>query len=126
MAGYNYLLMAVRLLLDDGVDVRLGIAAGGPAQEHLRYDVCDLALGHVVTQAPAGSCAALSEADLFVLAAVRGDYSTHVSRAILAGLFVVASDRPDVAGLLSDATGTVVPARDSVALAVAIAQRAAR
>lgn len=121
-SGYDYLLVTVRRLLDAGVDVALTIAADGPADQQVRYDIADMALGDTVTLTSRASCAAaLAEADLFTLAALRGQSAGLVREAMAARLPVVAFDVPGLGQLVDQTVGALVPRRDTDALVGAIA-----
>lgn len=123
-AGYDYLLLAVRRLLDTGVNVHLTIPLYGPADQQVRYDIADMALGAAVTRMSTSSSTALAAADVFALTAVRGVRAPLVRAAMAARLPVVAFDAPELAALVDEATGTLVPPRDACAFAQAIARLA--
>lgn len=125
VAGYDYLLVAVRRLLDEGVHVRLRIPADRAADEQVRYDIADMSLGLAVTLMSAPARPILADADVFALAAVRGDHAPLVREAMAAGLPVVCFGTPELAGLVDTAVGVAVPLRDVDALARAIARLAA-
>lgn len=124
-AGYDYLLVALRRLIDADVEIHLTIAADGPADQHVRYDIADMALGAAVTRMPMGSPTALVAADVFVLTAVRGDHTYLVREAMTARLPVVAFDAPELVPLVDPAVGALVPRRDTDTLIQVIAGLAA-
>lgn len=124
VAGYDHLLMAIRRLLDKGVDVHLMIPAGGPADEQVRYDIADLSLSKVVSRMGAGNAESLASADLFVLAATRGDHSVLVQAALRCGLPVVAFAAAELTTQVDDAVGVLVPLRDTDGFVDAIARLA--
>jgi glycosyltransferase involved in cell wall biosynthesis len=128
--GYEYLLLALRHLIDVGIDARLRIADfGGPERERIRYTAEDLGLGdrvHLLGRlAPDGVRELLQTSDLFALATLSEGISNAVVEAMACSLPVVVSDCGGMREAVTDGVeGLVVPTRSPHAMAEAIAQLA--
>jgi colanic acid/amylovoran biosynthesis glycosyltransferase len=127
--GHEHALVAVRRLLDDGVAVRYRIVGGGAHLEATAFARHQLGLDDVVDLVGAVDHAAVRDhvawADVFVHPSVSEGFGNAVVEAQAAGLPVVCSDADGLAENVADGeTGVVVPRRDPVALARAIASLA--
>jgi glycosyltransferase involved in cell wall biosynthesis len=138
--GHDYLLVALRQLIDEGLDVSCAMVDDGPEPQRLLYTVVDLELadlgadgrpeGDVVTvhrhPSVPETADLLRQSDVFVLAAVEDRPWPEIAEALACGLPVVASGIPTIADARAGGELTVVPRRDPDALACAIASVATR
>lgn len=112
-AGQTYALVALRRLIDRGVDVRLALSGEGPDRERVLFTVADLGLeSHVEVGG-----ATLERAGVFVLPAVYDGGWPEAREAVAAGVPLVASR---LAGL-ADLDAVFVPSHDPSALAETVA-----
>jgi glycosyltransferase involved in cell wall biosynthesis len=124
--GYEYLLLAVRQVVDSGVDVVLEIADyDGPERERAEYTISELGLeDHVVILGklpPEKVREALWRCDVFVLSALSEGISNAVIEAMACGVPVVTTDCGGMKEAVTDGIeGFVVPKRDPSSLADAI------
>ena len=128
-AGLEYLLVALRRLLDSGLDASLDLYGEGPARAATLFAVSDLGLGERVALRPHEGTAALARAlgaaDVCALAAVEDRPWPGALEAMACGLPVVASDGPSVRDAVRPGReGLLVPARDPAALAEAVVELA--
>jgi glycosyltransferase involved in cell wall biosynthesis len=142
--GLEFLIDAVRRLIDDGLDVRLQVVgvpdghspAAGAYHDALRSQVDRLGLDHAIRFAGRRTSQEVGEllrrADVFVAPFVElacGDkdgISTAVLEAMSVGCAIVATDAGSLAEVIRDGhDGLLVPQRDSAALAAAIQRLAA-
>jgi colanic acid/amylovoran biosynthesis glycosyltransferase len=128
--GYEYALVAVRKLLDKGVDCRYTIVGDGPYLEALSFARHQLGLDGVVHFA--GSLtreevrSRMLAADVFLHPAVSEGFCNAVIEAQAMTLPVVCSDADGLAeNVAHGRTGFVVPRRDPDALAAPLIELAA-
>ncbi len=123
--GSEYLLLALRGLLDRGVEATLCIAGDGPERERILFGIDDLKLGNAarVVSNRADPAALFDEADVFVLAVLDDRPRPEVRSAMSAGLAVVWGQRTDVSTPVQhEVTGLCVPSRDPDALRDALSR----
>jgi glycosyltransferase involved in cell wall biosynthesis len=129
-AGLEYLLVALRRVLDRGVDVFLDLHGEGPFHDGFLFTASDLEILPRVTLHPQRSRQALLDvlrsADACVLAGVEDRPWVGVLEAMACGLPVIATDGPSVRDAVRPGReGVLVPARDPEALAGALGRVAA-
>jgi colanic acid/amylovoran biosynthesis glycosyltransferase len=127
--GYEYALLAVRLLLDRGVLAELHIIGDGPERERLLYTIDDLELhGQVHLHgrlSPAEVRSRLQQADAFLLPSLSEGISNAVLEAMACGLPVVTTDCGGMREAVTDGVeGLVVPVRAPEAMAAALTRLA--
>ena len=123
--GSEYLLLALRGLLDRGVEATLCIAGDGPERERILFAIEDLKLGDVarVVSDPVDPADLLDEADVFVLAVLDDRPRPEVRSALAAGLPVVWGQRTGVSTPVQhELTGLCVRCRDPDALRDALSR----
>lgn len=123
--GYEYQLLAIRSLLDEGFRVRAEIIGDGDERERVVYTIRDLGLEQNVRllgkMNPEGVRERLRRADVFVLSSLSEGISNAVLEAMSCGLPVVTTDCGGMREAISDGTeGFVVPVRDPGAMASAL------
>lgn len=123
--GYEYLLSAVRLLVDRGVPVRLDVIGEGAERQRVAFTIDDLNLGgHVVLHGrvpPVQVRQYLQQADVFVLSSLSEGISNAVLEAMACGLPVVTTNCGGMAEAVTDSVeGFLVPVRDPLAMADAL------
>jgi len=123
--GYEYMLMAVRQLLDKGVDADLHILGHGPMEESILFMIEDLNLsGRVHLHGkvnPEEVRKQLQTSDIFVLSSLSEGISNAVLEAMSCGLPVVCTDCGGMSEAIRDGTeGFLVPMRDPEAMANAL------
>lgn len=127
--GYEYLLVALRRLHNQGIMAELAIISDGPERQRVLYTIHDLGLEHHVRLlgklSPEEVRAHLWQADVFVLTSLSEGISNAVLEAMACGLPVVTSDCGGMREAVSDGVeGFVVPLRDPEATAIALARLA--
>jgi colanic acid/amylovoran biosynthesis glycosyltransferase len=127
--GYEYALVAVRRLLDQGVPVQFHIIGDGAERSRLLYTIADLDLqGHVYLLgrlSPAEVRSRLQQADAFLLSSLSEGISNAVLEAMACGLPVVTTDCGGMREAVTDGgEGLVVPVGDPEAMAAALSQLA--
>ena len=127
--GYEYALLAVRRLLDQGIDAHFDIVGDGPEAQRLLYTIDDLGLHEHVTwhgrRAPDEVLRLLRAADVFLLTSLSEGISNAVLEAMACGLPVVTTDVDGMAEAVTDSVeGFLVPPRDPAATADALARLA--
>jgi colanic acid/amylovoran biosynthesis glycosyltransferase len=127
--GYEYALLAVRRLVDQGVSVQFHIIGDGAKRYRLLYTIDDLDLhGQVhlhgkLSQSEVRS--RLQQADVFLLASLSEGISNAVLEAMACGLPVVTTDCGGMREAVTDGVeGLVVPVRDSEGMAAALSRLA--
>lgn len=125
--GYEYALVAVRKLIDQGVPVCYEIIGDGDETQRLLYTIHDLELtDHVIWHgrlSPAQVLARLREADVFLLSSLSEGISNAVLEGMACGLPVVTTHVGGMAEAVTNGVeGFLVPARDPVALADGLLQ----
>lgn len=120
--GYEYALMAVRHLLDRGIQVRYRIIGAGEYADAVRFAVHQLGLQTSVelmgAMSPDRVRAEMSATDLFLHAAVSEGFCNAVLEAQSMELPVVVSDADGLPeNVAHGVTGLVVPRRDPEAMA---------
>lgn len=128
--GYEYALLAIRQLVDSGLDVRFEIIGAGPEHSRVLYTVDDLNLKehvHLLGQLPPDDVRRrLQQADVFLLASLSEGISNAVLEAMACGLPVVTTDCGGMREAVADGVeGFVVPVRDPAAMAEALRKLAA-
>ena len=129
--GYEYALLAVRALVDRGLDVRFDIIGRGDEQQRLLYTIHDLGLqAHVVCHGalpPEGVVRRLQAADVFLLTSLSEGLSNAALEAMACGLPVVTTGVGGMPEAVSDGVeGFLVPPRDPRATADVLERLAAR
>jgi colanic acid/amylovoran biosynthesis glycosyltransferase len=125
--GYDVLLRAVKILVDQGRDVTLSVAGGGAEMENLNRLKTEMGLADRVRFL--GSLpedlvmAELRQSDLFVLATHAESFGVVYVEAMSLGLPVIGTDAPGGSReVISDGEdGMLVPVNDPAAMAAAIA-----
>lgn len=123
--GYEYLLSAIRLLIDRGEPVHLDIIGDGPDRQRVLYTIHDLGIQDAVTLrgklAPEAVRDCLQQADVFVLSSLSEGISNAVLEAMSCGLPVVTTDCGGMREAVTDGVeGFVVPVRDPESMAAAL------
>jgi colanic acid/amylovoran biosynthesis glycosyltransferase len=124
--GFDYALMAVRQLLDEGHDVYYDILGGGAEEERLRFAVHDLQLaGRVELRGPQSAEEvrnALETADVYVQPSVSEGLSNATLEAMAMEVPVVSTDVGGMAEAIRDGCeGLLIPPRHPAALAERVA-----
>lgn len=124
--GLEFALLAVRRLVDRGIDVHYEIIGAGPERERLGFAIHDLGLAGRVALSGRRTAdqvrAALEAADLFVLSSVSEGVSNAALEAMAMELPVVTTSAGGMPEAVRDGIdGRVVPSRSPDALAGAIA-----
>jgi glycosyltransferase involved in cell wall biosynthesis len=120
--GYEFGLMAVRTLLDQGHDVHYEIVGSGPDEGHLRYTVRDLGLSERVTFAGKRSStevrAALEQCDVYMLSSLSEGISNAALEAMAMEVPIVTTSAGGMPEAITDGVdGLIVPPRAPAALA---------
>ncbi len=123
--GYEYALLAVRHLIDAGVQVRLDIIGDGPERQRVLFTVHDLGLERhariLGRLTPKQVRDTLQQSDVFLLASLSEGICNAVLEAMACGLPVVTTDCGGMREAVSDGVeGFVVPVRDPQAMALAL------
>lgn len=125
--GYEYALLALRELLDRGVDARLTLVGGADKanRQRLLYTIEDLDLANRVHWAgsltPAQVVKELQQSDVFLLTSVSEGISNAVLEAMACGLPVVTTDCGGMEEAVTDGVeGFVTPVRDPLRAADAL------
>jgi len=128
--GYEYLLMALRHLLDKSVDAELHILGKGNMQQSILFSIGDLNLMERVhlhgRVNPEEVRDQLQASDVFVLSSLSEGISNAVLEAMCCGLPVVSTDCGGMSEAISDGVeGFLVPLHDPKAMADALYKLAA-
>lgn len=128
--GFGYGLRAVRLLLDRGIDARYTVVGGGRLHDRLRQEAAGLGLDSVVQfTGPLSFAQVIREMGRHHLLLMPGVETTDrqaetqgrvLVEAQAAGMPVVATEVGGIPETLAAGAGTLVPPRDSGALADAV------
>lgn len=118
--GHRYLLQAIARLGDTGQHTSLVLIGDGPLEGELRDTVRRQKLDVTFVGSTSNVHSFLQSADIFVLPSLEEGFSNALLEAMAVGLPIVATDVGGNAEALKE-TGLLVPARDSIALAEAIA-----
>jgi colanic acid/amylovoran biosynthesis glycosyltransferase len=123
--GHEYALMALRRLIDSGVDAELTIVGRSSGADHQRllFSIQDLNLNSRVhlrgAVEPAGVRAALEASDVFLLASVSEGISNAALEAMACGVPVVSTDVGGMREAITDGTeGFLVAPRDAESMAM--------
>jgi glycosyltransferase involved in cell wall biosynthesis len=124
--GLPYLIKSVKQLRDEGRNIVLDIVGGGPDHDRIEELVSKLGLQSSVFLRGEYSREQLGpiyrRSQVFVLPSIEGEsFGIVLLEAGARGVPVIASDFPGVREVVESLGGTVVPPRDSGALAKAIA-----
>lgn len=127
--GYEYALLAVRQLVDRGVDAEFHIIGDGPERQRILYTIDDLRLeGRVVLHGKLPAEAVrdrLQQADVFLLSSLSEGISNAVLEAMSCGLPVVTTNCGGMREAVTDGVeGFVTPVRDPQTAADALRQLA--
>jgi glycosyltransferase involved in cell wall biosynthesis len=124
--GHRYLVDAVALLRDRGVEVSLLVVGSGPLEQDLRRQVAAHRLDAQVTILGTSTEVPrlLGESDLFVFPSLHEGFGVVVIEAMAARVPVVVSDIAPMREILGehDPCGLLVPPRDAGRLADAVAE----
>jgi colanic acid/amylovoran biosynthesis glycosyltransferase len=123
--GYEPLLMALRKLLDNGIDASLHIIGTGEDQQRILYTVEDLGLeDNVILEgrlSPDQVVRWLQKADVFVLSSLSEGISNAVLEGMSCGLPIVTTDCGGMREAVEDGIeGFVIPIWDEDAMAKAL------
>jgi glycosyltransferase involved in cell wall biosynthesis len=123
--GHEYALIAIRHLIDAGVDAEFHIIGDGPERPRVLYTIQDLGLKDRVflhgKLSPTQVRDRLQKADVFLLSSLSEGISNAVLEAMACGLPVVTTDCGGMREAVTDAVeGFVVPVRDPGAMAGAL------
>ena len=120
--GYEYLLLAVRHLLDKGLDVELSIIGDGKERNRVVYTLQDLHLSEQVKLPGRLSSekivSHLQKSDIFVFASLSEGIPNAVLEAMSCGLPIVTTDCGGIREVIQDGVeGFIVPVRNSQTMA---------
>ena len=123
--GYEFGLMAIRALIDEGHDVHYEIVGSGPDEGHLRYSARELGLSDRVTFAGKRSStevrAALEQCDVYMLPSLSEGISNAALEAMAMEIPVVTTSAGGMPEAITDQVdGLVVAPREARALAAGI------
>jgi len=123
--GYEYALLAIRRLVEQGVPVHFEIIGDGPERQRVLYTLDDLHLHehvHLLGRlSPEAVRARLQRADVFLLASLSEGIANAALEAMACGLPVVTTDCGGMREAVTDGVeGFVVPVRDPAAMAEAL------
>lgn len=123
--GYEYALLAVRWLVDQGIPVHFEIIGDGPEHQRVLYTIDDLDLRDYVQLlgrlTPEQVRDRLQQANAFLLSSLSEGISNAVLEAMACGLPVVTTDCGGMREAVTDGVeGFVVPVRDPAAMAEAL------
>jgi glycosyltransferase involved in cell wall biosynthesis len=120
----NLAIEATEILVERGLDVRLGIIGVGPEESRLRSQVSDAHLGERVDffmslDSQSAVWSLIRGAKVVLAPSVREGFGMVVAEALALGTPVVCADHPDneSSSLISSDTGSLIPPYDAVALA---------
>jgi glycosyltransferase involved in cell wall biosynthesis len=125
--GLEYLLRAIRILVDAGYHVHLDIAGSGSRLDRLKALSASLDLKDRVTflgrVEPKQVFRILSESNIFAMSSLSDAFPLALLEAMAVGLPVIATSVPVIPDIIENGrNGLLVPPRDSRALARAIAE----
>ena len=128
--GFDVLLRALRLCLDDGLPLRLSIVGKGHLRDELETLASELGLGEHVAWLGAPDRSTMPDvyrsADVFVLASRHESFGVVVIEALASGIPVVATECGGPEEIVTPTCGALAPIEDPVALAAAISRVARR
>ena len=119
------MLIALKLLVDAGVDAELHIIGEGPERQHITFTIHDLGLVDCVVlhgrQSPDEVRDQLRSADVFVLSSLSEGIANAVLEGMSCGLPVVTTDCGGMREAVTDGEeGFVIPVRDPQSMAAAL------
>ena len=132
--GHVYLLEAVRLLRERGVEIHLDCVGDGPLREELQRYVAEHALTDAVALVPAlphgellerlgsGEWSAAVLASVVTPAGEHEGIPVSLLEAMSVGVPVIGTETGGIPDLLGDGAGLLVPERDAEALAAALSR----
>lgn len=128
--GYEYALLAIKELVDHGLECCFEIIGSGPEKARLLYTIQDLGLQGCVALhgklSPEEIKHRLQQADVFLLSSLSEGISNAALEAMSCGLPVVTTDCGGMReAVTSGVEGYVVPLRDAPAMALALQSLAA-
>ncbi len=123
--GYEYAIMAIRILIEEGVPVQYQILGDGPDRQRLLYTIYDLGLEKQIRllgrRPPSEVRDRLRGADVLVLASLSEGISNSVLEAMACGKPIVTTDCGGMREAVTDGIhGYVVPVREPAAMARAL------
>lgn len=123
--GYEYALMAIRELVDQGLPVEFNIIGDGPERQRILYTIQDLGLMEHVKLAgkitPEQVRKELQQADVFLLSSLSEGISNAALEAMACGLPIVTTDSGGMREAVTDGVeGFVTSLRDPSAMAEAL------
>lgn len=124
--GYEYALLAIRHLLDQGISLNYHIIGDGSAYQQILYTIYDLCLEKSVTlhgrKTPSEVQEILLHSDVFLLSSLSEGISNAVLEAMACGLPVVTTDCGGMREVVTDGReGFVVPVREPEQMATKLA-----
>jgi glycosyltransferase involved in cell wall biosynthesis len=124
--GFDILLRALRLCLDDGLALRLSIVGKGHLRDELEMLASELRLGDHVAWLGAPDRSTMPDvyrsADVFVLASRHESFGVVVIEALASGVPVVATQCGGPEEIVTPSCGALAPIEDPAALAAAISR----
>lgn len=126
---YEHALMALRVAVDSGADLRLEIVGDGPDRQHLQYVIDDLSLidrVRLTGSLPHDQVVRrLKGCDIFLHTSCSEGISNAVLEAMASGAPIVTTDAGGMREAVRDGVdGIVVPVRDSTAAGAALVRLA--
>ncbi|HLO16664.1 MAG TPA: glycosyltransferase family 4 protein [Anaerolineales bacterium] len=123
--GFEYAIMALKSLLDQGLDVYLDIVGDGPELDRIEYTAKDLNIFERVNLIgrldPDQVRDALWQADIFLLTSLSEGIANVVVEAMSCGLPIVSTDCGGMREAITEGVeGFLVPVRDGAATAAAL------
>jgi glycosyltransferase involved in cell wall biosynthesis len=123
--GHDYLLKAVKILVDGGTDVVLDIIGDGPLRESLEAQAGEQGLSKCVTfHGSLGESQIIEkmrDADIFVLSSLNEPLGVVCMEAMSMEVAIIGTNAGGVGEIITDdVTGVLVPPKDAEAIAAAI------
>lgn len=122
--GYSYALKAIKILVNEGIDVKYTIIASGKIPESILFLMDRLKLSEVVkitSELPQEKLQKkLSNYDVMLLPSLKEGIANVVLEAMAIGLPVVSTNSGGMKEVITPETGWLVPIRDPLAMAKAL------
>lgn len=120
--GHEYSLMAIKMLIENGIALHLTIIGEGESRDEVLYTIHDLGLTPYVTLTGSLShketISILSNSDIYLQSSVQEGFGVAVLEAQAAGLMVVACDAEGIKENIDHGkSGWIVPKRNPEAIA---------